>query len=384
MGQIIELNRKRKRSTTHTQLIKRAEQVFPGGSVGNVYNDTIIKRGAGSKVWDVSGNEYIDYLIGSGPMVCGHSHPKVVEAVRNQLDKGTTFFATHELSISLAEEVIKAVPCAERIRFCSSGTEATLWAMRAARAARGRDKILKFEGGFHGMNDYALMSVFPTGTTEWPLAEPNSGGIPNSIAKDVLVAPFNDVERTVSIIEAHHDELGGVIIEPFQRLLKPIPGFLESLREVTKQYNIPLIFDEVVTGFRLSYGGAQDYYGITPDLSAVGKILGGGFPLAAVVGKQEFMYSFDPKAKKSNGYMPQYGTLNGNPIAVTAGLATLEILNSEGFYERLFQSGRRLMDGLKSAFENTNIPLVIFMFLVVESKAPMANGRRQKTYEGKT
>ena len=349
----------RKFSEAHNALIEQANRLLPGGSIGNVYDDTILQRGAGSHVWDVSGNEYIDYLLGSGPMLCGHAHPRVIDAVREQAGQGTTFFATHELAIALAQEIVDAVPCAEQVRFTSTGTEATLFAMRTARAARGRDRILKFEGGFHGMNDYALMSTFASGAAELPAAEPDSAGLPGCIADQVLVAPFNDIEGMTAIIERHHDELGGVIVEPLQRVVKPEPGFLEALRQVTAKFSVPLIFDEIVTGFRLAYGGAQECYGIVPDLCTIGKALAGGFPLAAVAGREELMRGFDPAARGDGKYMPQYGTLNGNPIGAAAGLATLEILREPGTYERLFTTGEKLMAGVQSAFEAVGIAIQV-------------------------
>ena len=253
------------------RLIERAHRVMPGGSLGNVNKDVVIVRGEGSRVWDASGNEYVDYLLGSGPMLIGHSHPEVIEAVKEQLDRGTTFFATNDHSIELAEAIVDAVPCAEKVRYSSTGTEATMYAMRAARAYRGKDKILKFEGGFHGMNDYALMSVFASGELEFPRAEPNSAGIPRALVDQVLIAPFNDLDTTRAIIERNHEDLGGIIVEPFQRLIPPQPGFLAGLRELATEFGIPLIFDEVVTGFRFAYGGAQELYGVTPDLCTLGK-----------------------------------------------------------------------------------------------------------------
>ena len=199
------------RTERENQMLKRAELVLPQGTLGNLPYETIISHGKGSHIWDESGNEYVDYLLGSGPMIVGHAHPNVTEAVLSQIDNGTTFFATNEKAISLAEEIVNAVPCAEKVRFCSTGSEATLYAMRTARAFRGRDKILKFEGGFHGMNDYALMSMSPSKSLEYPQAESDSAGIPASIAEEMLIAPFNNLEITTAIIETHHDELGGVI-----------------------------------------------------------------------------------------------------------------------------------------------------------------------------
>ena len=331
---------------------------MPGGSLGNLTVDLVIKEGSGSRVRDVSGNEYIDYLLGSGPMVVGHAHPRVVAAVQEQVQHGSTFFADNEAAILLAEEIVRAVPCADTVRFCSSGTEATLYAMRAARAFRGRDKILKFEGGFHGMNDYALMSMGPSDPPDFPAAVPDSAGIPASVAGEMLIAPFNDIETTSAIVERHHDEIGGVIVEPFQRLLTPVPGFLEGLRELTKEYGIPLIFDEVVTGFRFSYGGAQEYYGVTPDLCALGKAVGGGFPLTAVAGRDEIMSGFDASSA-GDGFVLQIGTLSGNPVASAAGLATLEILREPGTYEKLFATGQQLKDALQRLLNEAEIPAVV-------------------------
>ena len=324
--------------------------------MGNVRKDIVISKGRAGRVWDVSGNEYVDYLLGSGPMLVGHSHPEVMAAVRDQLERGTTFFATNDQAILLAEEVVKAVPCAEKVRFSTSGSEATLYAMRAARAYRRRDKILKLEGGFHGMNDYALMSTKPSAPLDFPHPTPDSAGIPRSIQEEMLIAPFNDLETTSAIIERHHDELAGVIVEPFQRLHPPKPGFLEGLREVTKQYEIPLIFDEVVTGFRFAYGGAQEYYGVTPDLCSLGKAVGGGFPLTAVAGREEIMAHFDPEATERADFVPQIGTLSGNPVAAAAGLATLKILRRQGTYEGLFATGQQIKEALQRLLDEAEIP----------------------------
>ena len=344
----------RKISVREKDLIEKAHRYLPGGSTGNLPTQVILHRGQGSRVWDVSGNEYIDYLLGSGPMVVGHGHPEVVAAVQEQLQRGTTFFATNEHAILLAEEIVNAVPSAEKVRFTGSGTEASLYALRIARAYRKRDKILKFEGGFHGMNDYALMSVTPSEPLDFPHPKADSAGIPRSVENEVLIAPFNDIETTSAIIERYHDELGAVIVEPFQRVIAPRPGFLEGLRDVTRRYEIPLIFDEVVTGFRFGYGGAQEYYGVTPDLCTLGKACAGGYPLAAVAGSEELMASTDPGT--TEGYVQQIGTLNGNPIAAVAGLATLNILRREGTYERLFATGRQVRDGLQQLLDHAEIP----------------------------
>lgn len=343
-------------SSEEHRLIKRAHALLPGGSVGNVYNDVIVRRGAGSHVWDVSGNEYIDYLLGSGPMIVGHTHPEVVEAVREQLEDGTTFFAIHEQAIALAEQIVAAVECAEKVRFTSSGTEATALAIRAARAFRQRDRVLKFEGGYHGMNEVGLMSLAPKNPPKFPLASTDSAGIPPAMQDGVLIAPFNDIAMTTSLVEQYHDELAAVIVEPFQRLICPQQGFLQALREVTQRYSVPLIFDEIVTGFRFSYGGAQEYYGVTPDLCTLGKAVAGGFPMAAIAGREEIMHGFDPSALSQGKFLPQIGTLNGNPVAATAGLATLKVLRQEGVYERLFDTGRQLMNAFRRILDQLGVP----------------------------
>ena len=343
-------------SPTETELIQKAHQFLPGGSLGNIGKDIVITEGKAARVRDAGGNEYIDYLLGSGPMLVGHAHPEVLDVVRAQIEKGTTFFANNDQAILLAERLVNAVPCADMVRFGSSGTEATLYALRAARAYRGRDKILKFEGGYHGMHDYALMSMSPANPHDFPRPTPDSPGIPRSIQDEVLIAPFNDLDAATATIAARHDELGAVIVEPFQRLLPPKPGFLQGLRDATAQYGVPLIFDEVVTGFRFAYGGAQEYYGVEPDLCSLGKVIAGGFPLSAVAGKAEFMTQFDSAAAQPGGHLPQIGTLSGNPIAAAAGLKTLEILRREGTYERLFATGQRLKDELQRLLDQAEIP----------------------------
>ena len=347
---------KRAVSAEEAALDDKARRYLPGGGLGNTPMNVIVREGRGSRVWDVSGNELVDYLLGSGPMLLGHGHPDVLAAVREQIEEGTTFFASNDHAILLAEEIVEAVDCADKVRFTSSGTEATHYAMRAARAFRGRDRILKFEGGFHGMNDYALMSMSPSDPPDLPEPVPDSAGIPQSLLDEVLIAPFNDIESTTAIIEIHHDELGGVIVEPFQRNIPPVPGFLQGLRDVTRHYEVPLIFDEVVTGFRLAYGGAQEYYGVTPDLCSLGKVIGGGFPLAAVAGRDEIMSHFDPVARDTGGFMPQIGTLSGNPVAAAAGVATLQVLKREGTYERLFGTGEMLKKALQQVIDEAEAP----------------------------
>ena len=327
-------------------LVEQARRVLPGGSFGNMPAEVILKEGRGGHVFDEAGKEYVDFLLGSGPMFIGHAHPEVTAAVQAQVPLGTTFFGNNRHGIALAEAIVDAVPCAEQVRFVCSGTEADLYAMRAARAFRKRDKILKFEGGYHGMSDYALVSLAPKSPGNFPRGSIDSAGIPKSVADEMVVAAFNDIDMVRSLIEEQKDELAGVIVEPFQRLIPPKPGFLQALREVTAEHGIPLIFDEVVTGFRFAYGGAQEYYGVTPDLCTLGKIVGGGFALAATAGRADIMKHFDRLAMTDEDFIFQVGTLSGNPVAAVAGLATLEVLKRPGTYEGVFANGRRLMDTL--------------------------------------
>jgi glutamate-1-semialdehyde 2,1-aminomutase len=336
-------------------LVDTARRVLPGGGFGNVPHEIVIAGGRAGRVWDVSGNEYVDYLLGSGPMLVGHAHPEVVAVVQDQLTKGTTFFANNEHGIRLAAEIVDAVPCAEQVRFVSSGSEADLYAMRLARAYKKRDKILKFEGGYHGMSDYGLMSLSPRRSSNFPRPIPDSAGIPRSLRDEMLVAPFNDLETVASLVREHRHELAGIIVEPLQRVIAPKPGFLEGLRKITADNGMLLIFDEVVTGFRFAYGGAQEYYGVVPDICTLGKTIGGGFPLAAIAGRADIMAHFDKGAVGEDDFMMQVGTLSGNPIAAVAGLKTLEILKRPGAYERIFANGRALMDGYRSILQDAGV-----------------------------
>jgi glutamate-1-semialdehyde 2,1-aminomutase len=337
-------------------LTSAAKRVLPGGGFGNFAPEVILREGRGGRVWDVSGKEYVDYLLGSGPMFIGHGHPEVLAAVQAQLPLGTTFFANNEPGIRLAEAIVEALPCAERVRFVSSGSEADMYAMRVARAFRGRDRILKFEGGYHGMSDHGLMSLAPKRLANFPRPVPDSAGIPKSVQEEVLVAPFNDLASARDLVAAHHDELGGIIVEPFQRLIPPAPGFLEGLRALATEYGIPLIFDEVVTGFRFCYGGAQSHYGVTPDLCTLGKIIGGGFALAAIAGRADIMAHFDRGIVGDDGFLMQVGTLSGNPIASVAGLATMEVLKRPGAYDGVFAMGRRMMAEMGGLLRRHGVP----------------------------
>ena len=344
-----------KKIKTQDEWIARAKEVLPAAGFGNFENDIIIKEGNGSKVWDEDGNEYIDYLIGSGPMLLGHGHPEVMEAILKQLPQGMTFFANNSKGIELAEEICNAVRCSEQVRFVSSGGEADMYAMRLARAFTGKDKILKFEGGYHGMSAEAQMSLSPSVSVNFPQAVPDSAGIPENIQKDVLIAPFNDLEFIESIVSEYHDQIAGIIVEPLQRIIPPLPGFLEGLRKICDSNNILLIFDEIVTGFRLAYGGAQEKYNVTPDICTLGKIIGGGFPLAAIAGSKEIMSHFDQSSVGKDKWLMQVGTLSGNPIAAAAGLKTMEVLKRDGMFAKLHQRGQEIMDCMSECFKRANI-----------------------------
>jgi glutamate-1-semialdehyde 2,1-aminomutase len=360
-------------------LVNTAKRVLPGGTFGNFPGEVVIREGQGGRVWDEDGKEYVDFLLGSGPMLVGHAHPEVTAAAQARVAQGTTFFANNRWGIELAAAIVEAVPCAEQVRFVSSGSEADLYAMRAARAYRKRDKILKFEGGYHGMSDYSLMSLAPKRSANFPQPIPDSAGIPKSVREEILIAPFNDLDAVAGLVRDHVDELAGVIVEPFQRIIPPAPGFLQGLRRLTAERGIPLIFDEVVTGFRLAYGGAQEYYGVVPDLCTLGKVIGGGFPLAAIAGRAEIMAHFDRNAVGDEGFLMQVGTLSGNPVAAAAGLATLEILRRPGAYEGLFATGRELMGTLAELLKRAGLAAQVIgeppLFDVVFSAEPVRDYR---------
>jgi len=337
--------------------------VLPGASLGSFQlppdQSIVIAEGRGPRLWDVDGNEYIDYVLGSGPMLLGHAHPAVVEAVQRQGAKGSTFYCLNEPVIALSEAIVDAVPCAEAIKYVSTGTEATFHALRLARAATGKQHILKFEGGFHGVHDYALVSAFGMDQTGERRRVVDSDGIPQATSATVHVAPYNDPETVREIIAAHAETLAAVIVEPMQRAITPVPGFLEAVREATREYGVLLIFDEVVTGFRLAYGGAQEYFGVVPDLATYAKAIGGGYPLAAVVGRRDLIGLTDPQQRGKGPYAVLGGTLSGNPVASAAGLATLGELKKPGVHERLFATGNRLREGIVALGRDLGIPLQV-------------------------
>ncbi len=343
-----------KRLHTQTEWIERAKEVLPAGGFGNFDPGIIIARGQGSHVWDEAENRYIDYLIGSGPMLLGHGHPEVLEAVFEQLPQGMTFFATNSRGIELAHAICEAVACCQQVRFVTSGGEADMYAIRLARAYTGKDKILKFEGGYHGMSAEAQMSLAPTAEVNFPQAVADSAGIPQSVADEMLIAPFNELDAVASLLD-EHDDVAAIIVEPLQRIIPPLPGFLAGLRKLCDKHGVLLIFDEIVTGFRLSYGGAQERYGVVPDICTLGKIIGGGFPLAALGASAEIMQHFDKAIVGADKWLMQLGTLSGNPVAAVAGLKTMEILRRPGSYDRLRQIGGSLQQMQSTALSQAGI-----------------------------
>jgi glutamate-1-semialdehyde 2,1-aminomutase len=359
------------------------QALLPGGSVTalNLPGGArpVIARGSGSHLWDIDGREYVDYLLGSGPLILGHAHPEVIAAVTRQAALGSTYYMVSEPVLELASRIVQHVPCAQMVQFCVSGSEATFYALRIARAATGRSAVLKFEGGFHGANDYALMSLNPSGPPDYPRAEPDSAGIPPAVAADVLIAPYNDLDAVSAIVTEHSARLAAILVEPYQRVIEPVPGFLQGLRRLADAHGLVLIFDEVVTGFRFGPGGAQQRYGVTPDLVCLGKIIGGGYPLAAVAGQAELIGLTDPSRHGQADYVYMSGTLNGNPIAAAAGNATLAVLEQPGSYERLFTAGERIRAGLRAAFGAAGVPAQVLgvgpIFQVVITDIPVRDFR---------
>jgi glutamate-1-semialdehyde 2,1-aminomutase len=339
--------------------ISRSWKVFPGGSLGE-YNlprelSVVLSRGKGARVYDTTGKEFIDLTMGWGTVILGHGHWKISEAVKRQAELGSNFSYVSDQALELAEEIVRAVPCAEKIRFCASGTEATMYTVQFARAFTGREKILKFEGAYHGANEFGTVSLFPQKLVDFPKANPTSAGVTRTSCNEVLIAPYNDLETTSRIITEYSQEIAAVIVEPLHRCTTPIAGFLEGLRVVTKKHDILLIFDEVMTGFRLSYGGAQEYYGVIPDLAALGKALGGGYPVGAVTGRADILDLCNEANLGQEKYIWFASTLGGNPVTAAAALATLEELRKPGAYQNLFAAGERLRNGFRSILSELGI-----------------------------
>ena len=336
---------------------QNSQQFIPGGVNSPVRNFSkvgghprFIERGEGSKIYDIDGNAYIDYVASWGPLVLGHAYPTVVEAIRSTAVNGTSFGAPTVRETELAETLVAAVPSIEQVRLVNSGTEATMSAIRVARGYTGRDKILKIEGCYHGHVDY-LLAKAGSGVATFGLSD--SGGVPEDFARNTLTVPFNNPEAVRETLEANPDEIACLILEPIMGnmgIIPPREGYLDHLREMTAEHGIVLIFDEVITGFRVAYGGAQSYYNVIPDMTCLGKIIGGGLPVGAYGGKRDIMRCVAPE-----GDVYQAGTLSGNPLAVTAGIATLNRLAEPGVYEHLENSAAALAEGLAAATQKHGI-----------------------------
>ncbi|KJR40279.1 glutamate-1-semialdehyde-2,1-aminomutase [Candidatus Magnetoovum chiemensis] len=341
---------------TSEELYKRACAVIPGGvnspvrafkAVGGL--PIFISRGYGSKIYDVDGNEYIDYVLSWGPLILGHAHPAIVESIKNAAELGTSYGAPTEQEIELAELILKAYPSMDKVRLVNSGTEAAMSAIRAARGFTKRDRIIKFDGCYHGHADGLLAKAGSGATT---LGVPTSAGVPEAFASATITLPFNDISAIERVIKDEYKNIACVIIEPVvgnSGCVVPRGGFLEGIRELTDRFGVVLIFDEVMTGYRVAYGGAQALYGIKPDMTCLGKVIGGGMPVGAYGGRNEIMSMVSPE-----GPVYQAGTLSGNPIAVKAGIATLNILSKKGVYERLEYLSNMLEHGLNDVSKKTN------------------------------
>ena len=339
------------------ELLSRAERVIPGGvnspvrafrAVGGT--PLFVARARGPHLWDADGNRYVDYVGSWGPMILGHAEPSVVEAAKTAIDRGSSFGAPTEGEVRLAELVTERIPSAERLRLVSSGTEATMSAIRVARGFTGRDTILKFEGCYHGHADYLLVKA-GSGVATFDL--PDSPGVPADFARHTVTLPFNDLAAVKALFEERGEEIACVILEPVtgnMGVIPPAPGYLAGLREITREHGAVLLFDEVMCGFRIHPAGAQGLYGVEPDMTAFGKIIGGGMPMGAYGGRADIMDRVAPA-----GPIYQAGTLSGNPCAVAAGLTTLQALGTPGLYDQLEERCKRLADGLEEAVQSSGV-----------------------------
>ena len=330
---------------------RRSLRVFPAGSNGEFDLPrelaVVVSRARGCELHDSEGRAYLDFSMGWGSVLVGHARAEVVRAVTARAAEGSNFACVSEPSLALAEEICRASPACEQLRFCASGTEATMYCLRLARAHTGRPAILKFEGAYHGAHDAGVVSLFPRRAPDYPRGDPSSAGIPEAVTAGILVAPYNDAATVERIVAEHAAELACVIVEPLQRCTPPAPGFLEALRAACARHGVLLVFDEVVTGFRLAYGGAQEYYGVVPDLVAYGKALGGGYPIGAFGGRAEIMEHVREDRLGEPDYVWTASTLGGNPVSAAAANAALAVLREPGSYEHLHDIGRRLREGMR-------------------------------------
>ena len=346
---------------SHDEYYEVAAETLPGAGLGSysLPDDVrfVIHKGAGSRLQDVRGRWYIDYVGGAGALVLGHAFPTVVDAVKDQAERGIHFFGTlNEQCIQLAEQLVPLIPCFNRVAFTTTGSEATAYAMRTARAATGRSKVLKFEGGYHGNHDYSAFSVTPSALSNYPQGQPETGGLPANMVDNILVSPYNDLDTARRIVEQNCDDLAAILVEPVQRVVFPKDDFLPGLRNICDDNDILLIFDEVVTGFRLALGGAQEYFGVLPDLASYGKIVGGGGPLGCVAGKAEYMDLMNPRNRGNANYSYVNGTLHGNPVAAVAGLATLAELKKPSFYKDLHALADDVSTACQKILDKNRVP----------------------------
>ncbi len=350
-------------SETQAELFAVADRVLPGAGLGSysLAKDIrlIYSHGAGSRMWDVDGNEYIDYVGGAGALILGHSHPAVVKASQDQIARGAHMFGSlNEAAIRLAERLVKDIPCAEKIAYATTGSEATAYAMRLARAFTGRNKILKFEGAYHGNHDYAIVSTFPKQTGNYPHGVGDSYGQPEATVSTMLVCPYNDIEALKKIVAEHGRDIAAIFAESVQRIIPAGQGFLQAVRKLCNENDILFVLDEVVTGFRLAYGGAQEWYDVKPDLSTHGKVIGAGGPLSCIAGRAEIIDLGDPNRKGEPGYTYFNGTLHGNPVAAAATIAMLDELSRPGTYDRLNGFANDLCRETQRVLDSYNIPAI--------------------------
>ena len=345
------------------ELFEIAEATLPGAGLGSyaLARDIrlIYSHGQGSRMWDVDGREFIDYVGGAGALILGHSHPAVVEASQQQMARGAHMFGSlNDVAVRLAERLVADIPCAEKIAYATTGSEATAYAMRLARAYTGRDRILKFEGAYHGNHDYAIVSTFPRETGHYPEGVPDSSGQPAATTSTMLVSPYNDLDALQAIVAEHGREIAAIIAEPVQRIIPAQPEFLRGVERICRENDIVFILDEVVTGFRLHYGGGQAWYGVTPDLATYGKVVGGGGPMSCVAGRAEIIDQADPGRKGQDRYTYFNGTLHGNPVAAAATMAMLDELARPGVHERLNDYADTMCRESQKVLDRYDIPAI--------------------------